>query len=214
MHDPGGLGNTYELSANTGCGYSPVEQIQFVSVSVPNSRARITTKEIQVRKLFSTRRRLAIAAATTALALAGGTAAYAYFTSTGSGTGSATVGTAGTWTVTAGEPSGGPLYPGSGSEVIEFTVTNSGSGDEEFSAATPTVPVYDSTTDAETSADDDISGCTATWFSVEVSSDPDMNTEIGPGDSVDVDVTVTLTDADTDQDACEDAAPAVLLSIS
>jgi hypothetical protein len=165
-------------------------------------------------KLFTTRRRIAIAAAAAAVVLAGGSAAYAYFTSTGSGTGNATVGTAGTWEVTPGTPSGGPLYPGSGSETIQFTVKNTGSGDEEFSSALPSVPVYDSTTDAETSAGADILNCTASWFDATVTSDPDLNTEVGAGDSVSVVVTVTLSDSGTDQDACENAAPAVSLSIS
>ena len=167
-----------------------------------------------MRKFFSTRRRLAITAAASVIALAGGTAAYAYFTQTGSGTGSGSVGTAGTWTVSAGPVAGGPIYPGAGTETITFTVTNTSNAYAEFSSATASIPTYEATTDAETSADADISGCTASWFAATVSNDPDLNTQIAPGDNASVTVSVQLTDEAVDQDSCAGASPAVSLSIS
>lgn len=163
-----------------------------------------------------TRRRIAIATAVAIIAASGGTA-YAYFTSTGSGTGNATVGTAGTWTVTAGSPSGGPLYPGSGTETIAFTVTNSGVGSQEFSSAVASVPIFPSTTDAEAGPvgdPTDITGCTASWFVASVTGDPGLNTEIAHGDSVTVTVTVTLSEVDVDQSSCESASPLVTLNVS
>jgi hypothetical protein len=169
-----------------------------------------------VRRLFSTKRRIALAAAGGAIALViGGTAAYAYFTTTGSGSGSATVGNeTGTWNITAAGATGGPLYPGSGTETIVFTVENTGSSDQVFSTATPTVPVYMSTTDAETTGDADIAGCTASWFAPTVESDPSAGDEIAPDGTATVTVTVTLSAEDVNQDACEGASPDILLSVS
>jgi hypothetical protein len=168
-----------------------------------------------VLKILTNRRRIVIAAAATALVLAGGSAAYAYFTSTGSGTGSGTVGSATNFTVTAGTPTG-TMYPGSGSTVIVFTVTNEGTGDQEFTSADATIPA-ESDGDAESgpiSDPSDITGCTADWFSASVTSDPDIGTEIAPGDSVNVTVTVTMPADSTDnQDACEGVTPDVTLTV-
>lgn len=64
-----------------------------------------------MKNIFTTRRRIIIAGITTAAVLGTGGAAFAYFAASGTGTGSATVGAAGTWTVTAAAAKGGPLYP-------------------------------------------------------------------------------------------------------
>ena len=57
----------------------------------------------------------------------GAGAAFAYFTANGNGTGQGTVGSASTWGV-AQTTSTGTMLPGSGTSVIEFTVTNNSTG--------------------------------------------------------------------------------------
>src|SRR3954447_5695856 len=71
------------------------------------------------------------------LALAG--AAIAYFTSTGSGNGTGSVGIASNWTVVIAAPSGGPLYPGAGSQTFAYTVTNASSGHQKLQATASSV---------------------------------------------------------------------------
>jgi hypothetical protein len=168
-----------------------------------------------VRKLFTTRRRIAIVVGASAVVLAGGGAAFAYFTASGSGTGSATVGTTGTWSVAETGATGGPIYPGSGSEVITFSVTNSGTGDQQFATATAAVNADGSGNIQTGSGDNSVSGCLASWFSASVTSDPDVNKNVAGGASVSVQVTVTMpTDPTDNQDACESASPNVTLTIN
>jgi len=163
-----------------------------------------------VRKLFTTRRRIAIAGATTVLALAGGGAAFAYFTSTGSGTGTATVGTATDFTVTQASASG-TIFPGAGSTVILYTVTNAGTGNQEYTAASVALPT--SGLDA-VSGGVDIPGCLASWFSPVITTDPGLNTSIAGGGHVTVTVTVTMPDlSTTDQTACAGHTPDVTLTL-
>lgn len=165
-----------------------------------------------MRKLFTTRRRIAVVAAAVALALAGGGSAFAYFTSTGSGTGNAAVGSAASWTVTQMGATGS-IFPGSGSTVITYSVTNNGTGNQSFSSATVALPA-EGNGDAEHSGAD-IAGCSASWFSPSVTSDPGINTSIAGGASVTVQVTVTMPDlATTNQNACQGKSPDVTLSIS
>ncbi|HEX2819277.1 MAG TPA: hypothetical protein VHO07_03795 [Streptosporangiaceae bacterium] len=163
-------------------------------------------------KLFATRRWIAIVGITAAMVLAGGSAAYAYFTSTGSGTGSASVGSAGSWSVSAGSPSG-TIYPGSGSSVITFEITNNGSGDEQYSSASATV--NSGSGGAVTVGGVAVTGCLAAWFNATVTTDPHLNEDVQSGNTVQANVKVTMpSDSNDDQDACEGVSPDVTLAIS
>src|SRR5205085_2932208 len=71
------------------------------------------------------------------LAVAG--AAFAYFSSSGSGSGQASVGTSSAFTVSVSPATGGPLYPGAGSENLAYTITNPSSGTQNLSATTVAV---------------------------------------------------------------------------
>jgi hypothetical protein len=165
-----------------------------------------------VSKLFTARRRIAIAGIAAVVVLAGGGgAAFAYFTASGSGTGSATVGSTGTWQVTQAS-STGTVYPGSGSSVITFNVTNTGTGDQQFSSATSAV---NSSGVDITQSGTALSGCLASWFTTSVTSDPDINTDVAGGATVQVQVTVSMPADPTDnQNPCEGATPDVTLSVS
>src|ERR1700722_8547835 len=84
---------------------------------------RSTSKGAQVRKIFTTKKRIVIAGAAGALILGTGGAAFAYFTAGGSGTGSGSVGSATNFPIAQTDSTGGPLFPG-GAETLTFTVTN------------------------------------------------------------------------------------------
>ena len=167
-----------------------------------------------MRKIFTTRRRIAIAAVATTFALAGGGAAFAFFTTTGSGTGSATVGSATTWGVSLSDPTGGPLLPGSGTETFTYTVTNnSPSSNQALKTLTTTIP---------SSAGDilvsgvAVPGCLATWFTATVATGPTptFGTAMVPGDTATGTVTVTMSDPDVNQDACQGQTPDVQVDVT
>jgi len=164
-----------------------------------------------VRKLLSSRRgRILVVLAVVGTVFGGGGAAFAYFTSTGSGTGSATVGTAGTWSVTQDNTSG-TIYPGSGSSTIVFDVKNTGTGDQQYGTATATV---NSSGSDITVGGNAVSGCQANWFTSSVSSDPGLGTNIAGGATVQVSVQVSMpTDSADNQNACQGKSPDVTLNI-
>jgi hypothetical protein len=168
----------------------------------------------QLKNIFTTRRRIIIAGITTAAVLGTGGAAFAYFAASGSGTGSAVVGTAGTWTVSAGTESGGPLYPdGTSSETITFTVTNSGSGQQEFTTATAAMGKDGN--GFATVGGNPIGNCYAVWFDPTVTSDSSANTEIAPNGTATVVVTVKMPADNTDnQTACAGKTPDITLNIA
>jgi archaellum component FlaG (FlaF/FlaG flagellin family) len=170
-----------------------------------------------VSKLFTTRRRIAIVVGASAMVLAGGGAAFAYFTASGSGTGSATVGSTGTWLVAESNTSGGPIYPGSGTETITFSVKNTGTGDQQFLSAVASVN-SDSNGNVTTGSGNNVSsvtGCKATWFSLGQPSGSPIGTNVAGGATVSVQVTVTMpTDSTDNQNACESATPNVTLTVS
>jgi hypothetical protein len=156
-----------------------------------------------VSKLFATRWRIAIVGMVGgALVLAGGGAAYAYFTASGSGTGSASVGSATAWQVTTTNDTSGDLLPGSGSEVLTFTITNEGSGAQAFNSVTATI-VNDGSGNVEAGGTP-VLGCSASWFTATVGTpSPAYGTSIDATGTATVPVTVTMTDSGTDQDKCQ-----------
>lgn len=187
-----------------------------------------------------TKKRVAIGlSAVAALALAAG--AYAYFTSAGTGTGSATVGsTSGSWGVSVQGDTSDALYPGVGKASLPYTLTNNSGGQlglQNVTVAIATVPAgqtgagdaesYNSTTQAYS----DISGCKASWFSVDggaggasdtsptvtynsVSSvaSPSAAIDVAKSGQVTGTATLQLLDANTPQDSCQGAAPALIVT--
>ena len=130
--------------------------------------------------------------------------AFAYFTSTGTGTGSATVGSATNWTVTPAAATGGPLYPGSGSTQINYTVTNASSGHQDLTA---TSAVVASSGGNVTQAGVPVTGCLASWFTA--TNTPPTTPGALPQDlaggasATGGFVTVTMTVAATSQNVCQ-----------
>jgi hypothetical protein len=166
-----------------------------------------------MKRLFSTKKR--IAAGVLSIAIIAGTAgiAAAYFTSTGSGTGQASVGTPTTWGVSAGSVSGGPLYPGSGTETVPFTITNNGGGYQAFGTLTATVV---SSSGNITQSGTPLVGCLATWFTATAAaSSPVAGTSIaGSGGTATDNVTVTMLNPAVSQNVCQSATPDINLAVS
>lgn len=151
---------------------------------------------------------IAVLGSIAALALAGG--AYAYFTSSGTGTVTATVGSAASFTVTFGTPTGGPLYPGSGTQNIPYTVTNpSGGGAQNLT--TTTTAIASSGADV-TSAGAPVAGCLASWFTA-TNTAPASGT-LAPGGTAGGSVAVTMQNVGVSQNACQGVAPDVTVSAS
>jgi hypothetical protein len=74
------------------------------------------------------------------LLLGAGGAAFAYFTNSGgTGTGTGLVGASSNWTVSPTSFTGGPLYPGSGSQTGTVTVTNASPGHQLLTTITATM---------------------------------------------------------------------------
>ena len=155
-----------------------------------------------------------IAAAAAAATIVGGVGiAYGYWTSTGAGDGSATTGGSTDWAVTT-ETSGGPLYPGSGSETVSYTVTNNSAGHQGLNAVAVTV-------DADVNGDvlstaignPAIEGCKAAWFAV-TDTDFDLQ-DLAGGEHYDNSSTIVLNNTPTTiQDACKNASFTVTASAS
>jgi hypothetical protein len=151
------------------------------------------------------------ASAGVALGLTG--AALAFFTSTGSGTGQGSVGSATNWTVTAAAVTGGPIYPGQGTEHIPFTITNAGSGNQALQTAVASV--NSGTGGAITQAGVAVPGCLAADFTATAGAPtPAFGTSIIPTGTASVSVAVTMTDTAVSQNACQGKTPDINLNVT
>ena len=117
-----------------------------------------------MKRFIKSKKGLALLA-TLVVAAAGAVAGYAYFTSTGNGSGSASVGAAGTWAVSA-DTLKGTLYPdptigtGGNHATVNYSVTNSGTGDQELNSVAISIPSTWTVTGTQ-------GGCNASDFSLD-----------------------------------------------
>lgn len=175
---------------------------------------------------FTKKRSVAALCLIALLAVAGG--AYAYFTNTGgTATGSGSVGQSSAWTVTATPFTGGPLYPGSGSETGTTTVTNASNGNQKLSTITATIAAP-----TNTGSNGSLPACTTADFSL---SDPSSNwtvatggqsatytvntdeagTNPGPAGTVTTpSLTISMLDASHNQNNCQNATPNVTYTVN
>jgi hypothetical protein len=146
-------------------------------------------KGIEMKK-FTKKKKLAVVVLAGALLFAGGGVAFAYFTSTGSGPGSASVGTSTSWGVTLSSDTTHTLLPGSGNEVLNYVITNSGAGVQALTSVTATVA--------------DSGACLGSWFTA-VASAPSVaiGANIAAGGTASGTVTVTMQNVALVQDACK-----------
>ena len=158
-----------------------------------------------------THKRLVVAAVTAVGMLALAAGAFAYFTSTGSGTGQAKVGSSTAFTVSVGQAAGGPLYPGTGSETLAYTIANpAGSGSQDLSAVSVTVASKNGDIiDGET----EVTGCSSDWFTASNSTPAPLG-EIADGAQVTGTITVKMQDVAQSQDACQGHSPDINVNAS
>jgi hypothetical protein len=143
------------------------------------------------------------------LAVASG--AFAYFTSSGSGSGAVAVGNASLWNVSVAAASGGPLYPGSGSETLPYTVTNANFGHQQLSGTSAVVASYSGSVTADlgdvTQGGNPVAGCLASWFTAVNAQPTGLPQDLAGGGSLSGSVAVTMQDSATNQNACVDVSP-------
>ncbi|MEA2224973.1 MAG: hypothetical protein QOE67_255 [Solirubrobacteraceae bacterium] len=150
------------------------------------------------RKMINKKRAIVLGAVAV-FAVAG--IAVAFFTSSGSGTGSASVGKSTAFTVTVGSPSGGPLYPGSGSETLAYTVKNPSPGSQNLASTSAKVA---SSGGNITQGGEAVSGCLAADFTATNTS---VSKNLAGGESIGSSVEVTMQDSGINQDACQGTSP-------
>ena len=152
-----------------------------------------------------------IAAAATVLVMVGGAgAAFAYFTTNGSGTGNATVGTSSPWAVTFAPNTGGPLYPGTGTVTVHYTIRNPGSGQQNLNGTTAALTASGLNV-VDSVSSQPVDGCLVSWFTV---TNITVSGNLAPTAALTSSVTVTMQDSGTTQDACKNASPQVTVNAS
>ncbi len=155
-----------------------------------------------MRRLFSTKRAVAVSAAVATM-VAASIGAYAYFTTTGVGSGSGTVGTSSALVIhqdgitysNAGTDNA--LMPGT-SATVSFTVDNPSSANQQLG----TISVSSITTDVAHAGCDTASN--PTWFSTTTDV---VNHDYAPGNGQAVagTITVSFNDLGVSQDVCKGA---------
>jgi hypothetical protein len=153
------------------------------------------------------------------LLLGAGGAAFAYFTGSGNGTGQAQTGSTATWSVAQTTPTPAAMYPGNGTSVVTFLVTNTGGGAQAIENVGQTVAaiVNDGATPPNIKQSGTaLAGCLSGWYGVVSVGAPSVGygTSVAAGSSTTIAVTVHMTDSGTNQDVCKGATPDVSLTVS
>jgi hypothetical protein len=128
------------------------------------------------------------------------------------------VGTSTNWTVASTASSGGPLFPGSGSEAIPFTVTNASAGQQAINSIATALTTDNSGGVFDTTSGVFVDGCLASWFTVSntVPSFPYDLAGTNPGAAGVYSGTATLTMQDAPtvaQDACQGLTPQIKITV-
>jgi hypothetical protein len=168
-------------------------------------------------KRFTMKKKIIAGAAAAALVAGIGGAAFAYFTSTGSGTGNGQVGSATNFTVTVAAYTGSAnLYPGTGSQNVTYTVTNSGSGDQLLTSTSAALTADVNGDVFDTTANATAVGCKASWFTVtnHQPTTPAVPATLAGGASAtggNVDLSMPSNSTDN-QDPCQGVTPQITVS--
>ena len=159
-----------------------------------------------------TKKRVAVVVALATIG-GGGMAAYAYFTGgTGSGSGTAHTGNTSSWSVGALSFSGGPVYPGSGTESATYTITNTGGGNQALTSVTASV---NSSGGDITQSGTPLAGCLSTWYTATAGApSPALNTAIAKNGTATGTVSVVLNESNTSQNPCKAATPDITVTAS
>ena len=158
-------------------------------------------------KRFTLRKKILAGAAAAALVAGVGGAAFGFFTTTGSGTGSASVGALQTnkWGVVVSADTTHALFPGSGSETLTYTITNSDTGNQALTSVTASVPALNSDI---TELGVEVPGCLASWFTATAGAPtPGLGVSIAPTTSATGSVSVSMSNVNLSQDVCAGHTP-------
>ena len=157
-----------------------------------------------MKKIFSSKKRVAAIGVITAATMVGGGMAVAYWTSSGTDTDTATVGTSSLFAVEIIPVTTAALSPGGPTNTYSVKVTNPGSGVQRLNQVVVSVTGTNDGTDP-------IEGCTAADFEVNGQSGQ-ATIELGPPEDLAADDAYTFTnvvlqmvDTRAPQDACKDA---------
>jgi len=156
-----------------------------------------------------TKKRAVVIAVVGSLALGAG--AYAYFTSTGAGTGTASVGSTTAFDVSVSSNSTGTLYPGAGSQTLDYVVTNPSSGHQNLSSAVASVASSGGDIISGTAP---VTGCKASWFTAVASSTNPLPQDLAGAGTSSGTVLVTMQNASESQDSCQGKAPNITVNAS
>ena len=170
---------------------------------------------MKLKKMFSTRRKIVAFGLGSAMAVAGAGAAFAYFNATANTAAYATVGT-GSWSVSFDSLTGGPLFPGSGSEAVNYTVTNTSSGNVQLNSVDVTVDQDGNGFVLNANnGNAPVANCYASWFSVSNDGNAFLAANIAGGGTFVYHSTITIPADNADnQSACEGVAPALTITAS
>jgi hypothetical protein len=132
--------------------------------------------------------------------------AYAFFVAQGEGQGSASVGYAEFLEVTVEDAVGGPLYPGFGSQTVDYTVKNVGDGNQKLtqvwiSVAEPGPPFPEGapwSVGLCTKDDFSINGEPAGATAIDV-----FDEVLAPDEEVAETITITMVETGVSQDWCQ-----------
>ena len=142
-------------------------------------------------------------------------AAYAYFTGgSASDTKSAHTGSTTSWTVSLGVGfSGGPMYPGSGTETANYTITNTGGGNQALTSVSASVN-HDGSNNVLVGATP-VTGCDYRWYTATAGApSPAIGSVVAKNGTATGSVTVVLTESNTLQNACIGATPDVTINVA
>lgn len=165
-------------------------------------------------KFIKSKKGLALLA-TLAVAAVAAFGAYAYFTSSGNGSGSGKVGSDTAWQVDTSAYTGGPLYPGAGSESIAYTVTNNNPGSQELNSVDISVANADGspwTSGTCSAADFSVDGAAAGATATDTYGGP--TNDLASGANAGGTITLTMVDTGANQNDCRSVTVPLYLSAS
>jgi hypothetical protein len=153
------------------------------------------------------------------LALSAVTGAVAYFTgASANSTGTGTVGSSNQWGIAMSTPTWSgtlhALYPGASNdtELMPFTVTNNGSGNQGITSVQVKIPTINGDV---TSGGAEVTGCQATWFNAALDShNPAVPADLAASGTYTGNVDLVMNDVNSSQDACQGAHPDVTVTVS
>lgn len=161
---------------------------------------------------FLSKKVLIIGGIAAAVSVGLGGVAAAYFTATASNTSAyVQVGSAG-WSITDVSTSGGPLYPGAGTETLTFNLNNTSGGEQLLTSVVVAATEDNSGGVLDLNSNTNVDGCQASWFTATEVSGPGGG-EYASGYVGSYDFTIAMTDSGN-QTPCANLAPQLTINVT